>query len=166
MDITQISKSYKVRILLEEDIEDIFKLCVKNTLYYYHCPPMITKDLVREDMYGLPKGKTLEDKYYVGFFDHHKLIAIMDLIDGYPHNQCAYIGFFMLDVDYQNKGIGTAIIYETIDFLKNKHFNEIQLGFVKTNPQAKGFWLHLGFKQCRDDVDFGEYLVVPVSLKI
>ena len=29
----------------------------------------------------LPPGKSIEDKYYIGFYQEGKLIAVMDLID-------------------------------------------------------------------------------------
>ncbi len=166
MDITTISKHFTTRILNEDDMDIIYNLCKENKLYYHHCPPMITHELIIKDIYDLPKGKELKDKCYFGYFDNDKLIAIMDLIDGYPTSDCAYIGLFMLDIKYQGQHIGTSIINELIDYLKNQHFNEIQLGYVKTNPQAKHFWSKLGFTQCRDEVDFGEYFVIPASKKI
>ena len=164
MDITTISKHFSTRLLNETDIEDIYNLCKENKLYYHHCPPMITYDLIKEDMYGLPKGKELKDKYYYGYFDKDKLIAIVDLIDGYPTDTCAYIGLFMLDVNYQRKGLGTTLINELTDYLIQHNFTEIQLGYVKTNPQAAHFWSKLGFVQCREEVDFGEYFVISVKL--
>lgn len=166
MDITTISKHYKARLLNESDLDIIYNLCKENKLYYHHCPPTVTYELIKEDMYGLPPLKDQSDKYYYGYFDNDKLIAVVDLIDGYPTDTCAYIGLFMLDVNYQSKGIGSTLFYELTDYLIQHNFNEIQLGYVKTNPQAKHFWSKLGFTQCKDEVNFGEYYVIPVSKKI
>ena len=166
MNITSISKHYTTRILDESDLDIIYNLCKENKLYYHHCPPMISYELIKEDMYGLPKGFLKENKYYTGIFDKEKLMGIIDILDGYPSKNVAYIGLFMLDIEYQGKGIGTAIINEFIEYLKDNNYNEIQLGYVKTNPQASRFWNKLGFSQCRDEVDFGEYFVIPASKKI
>lgn len=43
----------------------------------------------------------------------------MDLIDGYPDRDIAYIGFFMMNINYQGKHIGTTIIDETTDYLRS-----------------------------------------------
>ncbi len=166
MNINNISSKYTSRLLNENDLDIIYNLCKENRLYYHHCPPMINHNLIKEDMYGLPKGKELKDKYYFGLFDDDKLICIIDLIDGYPTNECAYIGLFMLDINYQGQSIGTSIMNELTNHLIKENFKEIQLGYVKTNPQASHFWTKLGFKQCRDEVDFGEYIVIPVNKKI
>ena len=32
----------------------------------------------------LPDNIDIKDKYYVGYFKNEKLIAVLDLIDGYP----------------------------------------------------------------------------------
>ncbi len=41
-------------------------------------------------MKATPSGINLSNKYYFGFFDNQKLIAIMELIDRYPKPEIAY----------------------------------------------------------------------------
>ncbi|SFQ49630.1 hypothetical protein SAMN02910358_02466 [Lachnospiraceae bacterium XBB1006] len=103
-----LSDKYEVRKLSESDIPDIFALCKENTLYYQYCPPFVTQDSIREDMNVLPPGKQMEDKHYIGFFDHNKLIAIMDLIERFPDEKTAFIGFFMTNVLIQKRGTVTV----------------------------------------------------------
>lgn len=79
----------------------------KNTLYYEHCPPFVSRQSILEDMERLPPGKERKDKYYIGFYQAGRLIAVMDLIDGYPEAEIAYIGFFMTERSLQGNGIGT-----------------------------------------------------------
>ena len=50
------------------------------------------------DMNALPPNKEMCDKYYLGFYDGEKLIAVMDFIMAYPDELTAFIGFFMTDV--------------------------------------------------------------------
>ncbi|MFR7389167.1 MAG: GNAT family N-acetyltransferase [Blautia faecis] len=67
----------------------------------------------------LPIGKKqLRDKYYVGFFGKESLIAVMDLISDYPEEGCGFIGLFMMDVDYQNRGIGSYIVDNVLGYCK------------------------------------------------
>lgn len=49
------------------------------------------------DLVECPPGKELSDKYFLGFWDKERLAAILDLIDGYPTAEIAYIGLFMVD---------------------------------------------------------------------
>ena len=121
MIIESLSKKYNVRKLNEEDIPEIYKLCSKNELYYIYCPPFVTEDSISEDMKALPPGKSNEHKFYLGFYDDRKLIAILDLISGFPDEDTAYIGFFMMDTDKQKQGIGTNIITCVREALKNEN---------------------------------------------
>lgn len=57
MNIQDFSSRYQVRLLTEQDVEDIFALCSGNPLYYRHCPPFVTRDSVRQDMKALPPHK-------------------------------------------------------------------------------------------------------------
>lgn len=34
------------------------------------------------------------DKYYIGYFEGEKLVAVMDLILNFPNKETAFIGFF------------------------------------------------------------------------
>ena len=47
----------------------------------------------------------LSDKYFFGFFEREELVAVMDLVDGYPAQRTSYIGFFMMNPDYQGKHV-------------------------------------------------------------
>lgn len=160
MNIDKISSKYYVSKLEDRDIDAIYNLCKRNTLYYSFCPPMITIDGIREDMDALPLGKTKDDKYYLGYYKNNDLIAVIDLIDGYPNSKTLYIGFFMVDVDNQEKGIGSSIIDELCFFAINNNFNRIELAWVKGNPQAEHFWLKNQFIPIREGVSNTNFNVI------
>ena len=141
MDLKELSDKYVVKELGDGDIQDIFDLCSGHRLYYEYCPPMVTKDSIKKDMLALPPNTRIEDKLYIGFYATGKMIAVMDLICGYPEPEMAYIGFFMTDTTIQKKGIGSEIISQLCDHLKLKGFVSVRLAWVKGNPQAEHFWL-------------------------
>ena len=116
IDISKLSKRYSVSILEEADIEMLVEICKQNTFFYEYTEARPTKENILDDMKATPPGIDMQDKYYFGFFDGRELVAIMDLIDGYPKAEIAYIGFFMMNPQYQVKQIGTAIIDEVIDY--------------------------------------------------
>ena len=150
MYIKLISNRYHVRKSLEEDVPDIYRLCCGNSMYYEYCPPFVTEKRIKEDMVTFPPNTTIDDKYYVGFYDDNKLIAVMDLINGYPEDHIAFIGFFMTDSTIQGKGIGSNIISHLCSYLKSQNYNSIRLAWIKGNPQAEHFWLKNEFIMIRE----------------
>lgn len=147
MELDKISSLYQVHRLDRNDVDTVFDLCSKNTIYYEYCPPFITKQGVLEDMEGLPPGKNSDDKYFLGFYEEGTLIAVLDIISGYPDESTAYIGLFMMNVNKQGKGIGTVIIDELCDFLKMSGYQRVELAWVKGNPQAENFWIKNHFRK-------------------
>lgn len=113
-----------------------------------------------EDMQALPPGKSCEDKFYAGFFDHGSLVAIMDLILDYPAKDIAFIGLFMMNVLYQEKGIGSKIITELLIHLKSSGYKKIRLGVDKGNPQSYSFWTKNNFHVVNED----HYILMELAL--
>lgn len=166
MDITQFSKKYQARCLTDEDVSSVFELCRKNTLFYEHCPPFVTEKGIRRDMKALPLKKTLADKYYLGYFDGDKLIAVMDFIDAYPNETTAFIGFFMTDVSVQRSGVGSGLISELCDHLRGQNYGSIRLGWVKGNRQSESFWHKNGFRETGVSYDTDGYTVIVAQREL
>lgn len=160
MDFKLLSRSYTVRRLNKVDIDVIFELMKKNTIFYKYHPPFVTKESILEDMEALPPQKSYEDKYYVGFFNGKTLIAMMDLILAYPTEKIAFIGFFMTDVQYQNEGIGSKIIREVCIQLKSLGYKKVRLGVDKKNPQSYAFWKKNQFGV----IDESAYILMELEL--
>ena len=127
MNLNLLSNHYQVRRMTTNDIPLIYGLCIQNQRYYDYYPPLVTKQSIASDLNALPHGVNKKDKYYLGFFDQAHLIAVMDLISGYPEKDTAYLGFFMVDKQTQNQGVGSLIINELSLFLKVNNFKYIKL---------------------------------------
>ena len=145
IDISKISGLYDIRRLDDSDAESILSFCQKNTQFYEYCKAEPTREQVLNDLHITPPDIDLSDKYYIGFYRNKTLIAVMDLIDGYPEPEIAFIGFFMMNKDLQGQGIGTAIIQETASYLKITGKTAIRLAIDKGNPQSTHFWNKNGF---------------------
>lgn len=150
IDINKLSKTYKIRILDNSDADLIVNLCKQNTLFYKYTVAKPTLEYALKDINSVPPGMTLKDKYYVGFFEGNELVAILDLIDGYPNKETVYIGFFMMNIKFQRKGIGSSIIQEVELYLKSISKLSIRLAVDDKNPQSSHFWTKCGFKQIKD----------------
>ena len=146
MDISRLSKHYSIRLLDDSDVDDILELCRQNTLFYEYTEAKPSKEQIQNDMRITPPGIPQEKKYFIGFFENETLVAVMDLIDGYPKPETAYIGFFMMNRKYQGKGIGSAIIRESAAYLGSIGKTAIRLAIDKGNPQSTHFWQKNGFQ--------------------
>lgn len=159
IDIFSLSNEYTVKRLDDSDVDEILGLCLGNTLFYRYAQAELTREQILDDLHIAPPGKTESDKYYVGFYSEDRLVAVMDLIDGFPEDDIAFIGFFMMDVTLQGRGIGTKIITEVADSLKAQGFKTIRLAIDKDNPQSNHFWKKNGFHVIRE-VDRDEHGVL------
>ena len=151
MNINSLSQKYSVRKLDENDVDIIYDMSCKNDIFYQYHPPFVTRESILDDMAALPPGKDYDDKCYVGFFENNSLVGLMDLILNYPEKEIVFIGLFMTDTRYQNRGVGSGIISDVIHCLKSYGYKEIRLGVDKGNPQSYSFWTKNNFSVIRED---------------
>lgn len=160
MNVKSLSDTFEVRRLEPADIGLIYALCAGNELFYRYHPPFVTRERILQNMAALPPGKGKTDKFYLGFFEAERLTAIIDLILDYPDSHVAFIGFFMTDTAYQNKGVGSGIIRGLAAYLRSSGFAKIRLGVDKGNPQSFSFWKKCGFTV----TDEREYIMMELLL--
>ena len=165
IDISKISRVYDIRRLDDSDADGILNFCRKNTQYYEYCEAEPTRGQVLNDLHITPPGIGLSDKYYIGFYQKETLVALMDLIDGYPEPEIAFIGFFMMNKDLQGQEIGTAIIRETAAYLQTAGKTAIRLAIDKGNPQSTHFWKKNGFTVIKE-VDRGGWTALVAEKKL
>jgi len=107
--------------------------------------------------------KTGEIDYAVGFYDQDKLIAVLDLISGYPDEKTAWIGFFMVDAAVQGKGIGSKIFVGIESELKDLGLSRVELAFAKGNAKSEKFLLKNGYQKTGQELNVPGYTVVVVE---
>ena len=139
IDITKISKTYTVRMLNDEDLDSILKLCQGNTVFNQYWKEEPTKELLQDDMHSLPDGAEINNKYYMGLYKDNLLVAIMSYIDQWPTSDAGCLEFFMVDISFQGKGTGTSMLQEFFDYLKDIGRTRVVFGVVADNPQANNF---------------------------
>ena len=159
MDLSALSKRYSIRRMDDSDADSILELCRGNTQYYLYCQAEPSREQILSDLHITPPGIDPSDKYYIGFYQGNTLVAVMDLIDGYPAPGTAFIGFFMMRKEFQGNQVGSAIIQETAAYLKTLGMTAIQLGIDKGNPQSTHFWKKNGFV-VKEEIDRGGWTVL------
>ena len=143
--IEKISDKYTVRTITEADVPMLYAWMQRNDQYYRYCDGETSPGRIRQDLTLCPPGIPLAQKYYVGFFAAGTLVAVMDLVDGYPDANTAFIGFFMMNKCLQGRGVGTALVSEVLAYLTALGFAAVRLGIDKENPQSNHFWRKNGF---------------------
>ena len=159
MDLSALSKRYSIRRMDDSDADSILELCKGNTQYYLYCQAEPSREQILNDLHITPPGIDPSAKYYIGFYQGNTLVAVMDLIDGYPAPGTAFIGFFMMRKEFQGNQVGSAIIQETAAYLKTLGMTAIQLGIDKGNPQSTHFWKKNGFV-VKEEIDRGDWTVL------
>lgn len=159
MNYELMSSAYTVLRLSEAEIPEILNLCQGNPLFYRHCPPAPSEESILRDMCALPPHKTMEEKYYLGFFRNGTLCAVLDLILRYPNDETAFIGFFMLRADLQGQGEGSRLVQEIFEFLQ-QDFKYLRLGYVSGNEQSRRFWQKNGLCETGVVVHQPEYDII------
>lgn len=144
-DIALLSARYAVRRLGPEDVGSVFALCAGNPQYYRYSPAELSEAQILSDMALLPPRTLPSQKHYVGYYDADALAAVMDLIDGYPDPETAFIGFFMVAKERQGRGVGGAIVAEALEQLRAWRFRAARLCIDVGNPQSNAFWRKNGF---------------------
>lgn len=161
---------YHIKQIQAHMIDEIFAFQKSNTYYFdttQDHPP--TKEECLEEMTALPPGKTAKDKLYIAFYEQDKIIAILDLIEGYPTLDTLYIGLFMLHKSLHQKHLGTYFLEKIIMIAKHGSYTTIELGCVESNEIAYRFWTHQNFHTTRTSIhkrNEKEYTIFSMQYKM
>ncbi len=166
LDFGAFATEHEVRKITEADITDVYRLCKTNKRYYRTMHAVPTRESLTEVISELPGDTGEQNKYFVGFWDDDRLIAVMDLITEYPEKDAAFIGWFMVNGEMQGQGIGSQIIADVRAALKGAGFAKISLGCVKENEEAIRFWEGQGFVPTGEESESGRHTVLTLERKI
>ncbi|MBQ6314251.1 MAG: GNAT family N-acetyltransferase [Mogibacterium sp.] len=146
LDISTLSSEYEVRRITEADISPVYRLAKSNSKYYEYMQTVPTRESLTEVISELPEGASKSSKHFVGFYNADDvLVAVMDLITGYPESDDAFIGWLMVDGDMQGRGVGSGIFADVRAAMKAAGYDYLSLGCVENNEEALAFWKSQGF---------------------
>lgn len=162
-----LSESFRAVDAKEVDFDDLYALYSSNKGYSDYFSLALSKERLVEDMTMLPGGCSKEQKHFLAYYDGERLIAIIDIISGYPDEKTCYIGLFMVSGDMNGQGIGTRIISELCKALEKEGFEALRLAYGKRYQSAKGFWTKNMFKPIKEAVhdEYGELIVAERKLR-
>ena len=145
-DISMLSSDYNVSRITEADISSVFRLARSNRRYYRLLGQRPTMQSLTDIISEVPEGSAPESKHFVGFYgDDGSLVAVLDLITGYPEKDDAFIGWFMVNAELQGQGIGSQLFADIRAAMKGQGYDYLSLGVIKENTEAVSFWEKQGF---------------------
>ena len=167
LDIATLSTEYKVRKITASDISPVYRLARSNARYYRYLGKVPTRESLTEIISEVPDGVSMTCKHFVGFYnDDDVLIAVMDLITGYPETDDAFIGWLMVDGEMHGRGIGSGIFADVRAAMKAAGYDYMSLAVVKNNEEALKFWKEQGFKEVEETVSTDGYDVIRMERDI
>lgn len=135
----------------ETDLDRIYEICLSNPDYYRHMNEELSKEKLKKLMLALPPEADLKHKRNIGFILDEILIGYLEMVESYPDEKTALIGFFVLDASLQGKGTGSLIINNIANELKEKGFKSIILSCASTNRASLSFWEKNDFFKAEDN---------------
>ncbi|MFG1627870.1 GNAT family N-acetyltransferase [Kribbella sp. NPDC049227] len=96
-----------------------------------------------------PDGLAEDAKVVLGSFQDGRLVAVADLLRGFPNDHTAYIG--LLEVHWNHQGLGLGrVTFDLVQRYVETSWPEVRtlrLAIVATNAHvATAFWLRQGFE--------------------
>ena len=167
LNIETLSTQYRVRNITASDISPVYRLAKSNAKYYEYLGTVPTRESLTEVISELPEGAARNCKHFVGFYNADDvLVAIMDLITGYPESDDAFIGWFMVDGEMQGRGIGSGIFAAVRAAMKAAGYDYIALAVTEANEEAVKFWKSQGFKETGERTEQNGYTVLKLERSI
>lgn len=95
---------------------------------------------------ALPPHCTQAQKHVLVIRHDEQAIGVIDLIQGYPDDDCSFIGLFLLREDNQAQGLG-RLGYQAVEDYAREYLvaARLRLAVVDSNP-AQEFWEKMGFR--------------------
>ena len=126
-------------------LQDLLERCADFVLLDEGEPP--GPDAARETLAAVPPGHSLDDRLVVGLAEAGatRLVGVLGLLRGYPTREAWWIGLFLLDPSVRRRGIGAAVVADTVAWLRREGCGEVLLAVLERNPDAQRFWERAGF---------------------
>ena len=167
LNIDTLGTAYNVRRLSEANITEVFLLAKSNRKFYRTLGIRPSRARLTEIISDVPEGADATSKHFVGFYDNDfGLVAVLDLICGYPESDDAFIGWFMVDADLQGQGIGSSIFADVRAAMKAQGYDRLSLKCPAASESGRAFWESQGFTPTGVQEFNGDYDVIEMARAI
>ena len=138
-----------VRIQREDEaamreLQELLERCSDYYELHEDAPPRASAAADEFDM--IPAPYTRDDLFVLGFYDEDRMIGEITLVRGYPKPAEWWVGLFVIDPEYRNRGAGRRICEATFRWIGA---GTIVMAVDERNPRGEKFWRSLGFNETR-----------------
>lgn len=102
-------------------------------------------DTARHLLESRPPSVPLTRKHVIGFERGSTLIAIVDLLEGYPDDGDWYVGLLLLLPEERARGLGATVWTAVEKWIRAEGGRYARLIVQEQNPDAVLFWHAVGF---------------------
>ncbi len=151
LDLSTLSQRFTVKKLDASDVSDVYHLCRANARYYRKRNEKPRKRHLTQVITEVPEEGT--EKYFAGFYDGDDLVAFIDLVTGYPQQDDAWIGWFMVNSERQMQGVGSQIVADVRSAMKAQGYDYLSFACYPENEDALDFWKKQGFAMTGEEIE-------------
>ena len=164
LDIEALSTVYDVREVHDSAVTDVHLLARSNHRFWREVGERPTMAAMTAIVKDVPEGA--EEKHFLGFYDEDdELVAVMDLICGYPDKTGALIRWFTVAADRHRQGIGSQLFADVRASLAAQGIEHLTLQ-VPEQEGALAFWAEQGFAATGERSEGGRFPTVTLSRSI
>ena len=146
LSIEALSSEFEAREVSGSAVTDVQLLARSNRRYWREIGEKPTMPHLTAIIEDVPEGA--EAKHFVGFYNEdNELVAIMDLILGYPEHASALIRWFMVAAEWQRQGIGSQLFADVRAALSAQGYTHLELSAPAKADEVIAFWEGQGFEQ-------------------
>ena len=96
---------------------------------------------------SVPRGKSLDDKFVIGFFDAPgHMVGVLDVIRDYPGDGDWYIGQLLFGPSSRGRHLGERVHRRLEEWVRAEGGSALHLIVQQQNPGALRFWQRMGFE--------------------
>ena len=164
LDIDALSTIYDVREVHDSAVTDVHLLARSNRRYWRELGEKPTVAALTAIIEDVPEGAT--EKHFLGFYDEDgELVAVMDLVCGYPEAGDALIRWFMVAADRQRQGVGSQLFADVRAALAAQGVTHLTLQ-VPEQEGTLAFWHEQGFSATGERDESGRFPTVTLARDI
>ena len=146
LDVQTLSSAFEVRPLQSENLPEVFALARSNRVYFRYLHERTTKANLTSLITHLPEGAEPTERHFVGLYDEDGyLVAVLNLVCGWPDEHDAFIGWFMVAADMQHQGVGSQLVADLRAALAAQGYTRITLRLPERDLEGIAFWEAQGF---------------------
>ena len=96
-----------------------------------------------------PEGWTAADKLIFGLRKGPSLVALAELLLGYPRSCDCYLGLLVVDPQLRGRGLGASLLRNVESYVEKRGMERMLAAVLDTNAAGLRFWQASGFQITR-----------------